>query len=207
MSAVQFFENKNQVKIKFPEVKRKKLTENITLNYQIMTFLTQDIMVTMEHLEDKGVFKRSKIYNYLQKLSDKDSDYMHEVYKKNNRADQYMNDYESVIGYFKSLSSKLLSDYQKTTDNKLEDILFVITAYEFVLSSATFVALEFGSMPEYKIINNIKNELEKIKSVFDSRYSKVSNFKFEHGQFKSLFEKIKYCSQKQFLGLIDDTLK
>lgn len=207
MTAAQFLDNKIQVKVNFPVVKPKPITENITLNYQIITFVTQDILPTIEILQEKGVFSKNKLYNHLQKLSDGDSDYMFEVYKKNNKQELYMKDYESVIGYFKSLSSKLLSEYQKSNDWALEELLFIITGYEFILSSAPFVAIEFGNKPNYKIIDKIQQELETIKSFFDKRFSMLSNLKFEHGQYKKLFDKIKYCSQKQFLGLIDGTLK
>jgi hypothetical protein len=207
MSAIDFLENKIQLKVTIPTPKQKPITENITLNYQLITFITQDILPTIEVLHEKGVFTKNKIYNHLQKLSDGDSDYMFGVYQKNNRKEQYMKDYESVIGYFKSLSSKLLSDYQKTNDWALEELLFIITGYEFILISAPFVAIEFGNKPNYKIIDKIREELETIKVIFDKRFSALSNVKFTHGQYQKLFEKIKYCSHKQFLGLIDGTLK
>lgn len=208
MSAIDFLQNPlPKIKVNFPEVKQKPLTENITLNYQLITFITQDILPTIELLQEKGIFAKNKLYNHLQKLSDGDSNFMFEVYKKNNRSKQYIEDYDSVIGYFKSLSLKLLSEYQKTNDWALEELLYVITGYEFVLSSAPFVALEFGNMPEYNIINKIKHELDTIKLVFDKRFSLLSNTKFKHEQYKNLFNKIKYCSNKQFLGLVDGTLK
>lgn len=207
MSAIDFLPNTIQLKVKLPEPKRKPITENITLNYQLITFITQDILPTIEILQEKGIFAKNKLYNHLQKLSDGDSDYMFGVYQKNNRTEQYMKDYESVIDYFKSLSSQLLSDYQKSNDWALEELLFIITGYEFILSSAPFVALEFGNKPNYKIIDAIREELNTIKSVFDKRFSALSNTKFKHGQYEKLFYKIKYCSHKQFLGLIDGTLK
>lgn len=208
MSAINFLQNQlPKIKVNFPEPKRNPITENITLNYQLITFVTQDIMPTIEILQEKGVFEKNKLYNHLQKLSDGDSDHMFGVYKNNNREKEYIDDYDSTIGYFKSLSSRLLSDYQKTNDWALEELLFVITGYEFILSSAPFVAIQFNNKPNYKIIETIREELETIKKVFDRRFSLLSNSKFKHGQYEKLFQKIKYCSHKQFLGLVDGTLK
>lgn len=203
MTATQFLEAPIKVKIQFPKVKQKTITENITLNYQLITFITQDILPTIELLQEKSVLPKNKLYNFLQKLSDGDSNYMYEIYKKNNRTQDYMKDYDSVIGYFKSLAIKLLSDYQRANDNALEDLLFIIIGYEFILSSAPFVALEFGNKPNYKVIEKINQELQAVKLVFDKRFSVLSNTKFTHGQYKNLFNKIKYCSHKDFIQLID----
>lgn len=207
MSALDFLENKIDIKAKFPVYQKPKLTENILLNYQLITFLSQDIIPTIEHLQDNKVLPKNKFYNYLQKLSDDDSDHMFDIYKKNNRDKEYIKDYELVVDYFKGLASQLLSDYQKETDPIIVDALYAIIVYEFILSSSPFVVIQQGNVPNAPLLEKIAKEHETLKSVFDKRFEALSNTKFNHGIYSKLFYKIKYCSHKQFLQLVDGILK
>lgn len=207
MSAVNFLENKIETKVKFPVYQKPKLTENILLNYQLITFLSQDIVPTIEYLQENKVLPKNKFYTYLQKLSDDDSDHMFDIYKKNNRDAEYIKDYEVVTGYFRRLASQLLSEYQKSTDPLIIDTLYAIVVYEFILSSSPFVVIEQGNIPNGKLLSKIQKELDAIKLVFDKRFEALSNTKFTHGIYSKLFYKIKYCSHKQFLALVDGHLK
>lgn len=207
MSAVNFLENKIEAKVKFPVYQKPKLTENILLNYQLITFLSQDIVPTIEYLQENKVLPKNKFYTYLQKLSDDDSDHMFDIYKKNNRDAEYIKDYEVVTGYFRRLASQLLSDYQKSTDPLIIDTLYAIVVYEFILSSSPFVVIEQGNIPNGKLLSKIQKELDALKLVFDKRFEALSNAKFTHGIYSKLFYKIKYCSHKQFLALVDGNLK
>lgn len=207
MSALEFLDNKIEIKTKFPELKKRKLTENVTLNFQLITFMSQDIVPTIKQLQEDKVLPVNKFYNHLEKISVMDSDVMYDIYKKNKRDSEYIKDYELVVDYFKRLASQLLSDYQKSTDPFLEDLMYAIISYEFILSSSVFVVIQQGNLPNKKLLDQIQKEYENIKSVFDKRFEAVSNSKFKHGIYKNLFEKIKFCSQKQFLGLVDGTLK
>lgn len=207
MSALNFLENKIESKVKFPVYQKPKLTENILLNYQLITFLSQDIVPTIEYLQENKVLPKNKFYTYLQKLSDDDSDHMFDIYKKNNRDAEYIKDYEVVTGYFRRLASQLLSDYQKSTDPLIVDTLYAIVVYEFILSSSPFVVIEQGNIPNGKLLSKIQKELDALKLVFDKRFEALSNTKFTHGIYSKLFYKIKYCSHKQFLALVDGNLK
>lgn len=207
MGAIDFLENKIEAKVKFPVYQKPKLTENILLNYQLITFLSQDIVPTIEYLQENKVLPKNKFYTYLQKLSDDDSDHMFDIYKKNNRDAEYIKDYELVVDYFKRLASQLLSDYQKDNDPILVDTLYAIIVYEFILSSSPFVVIEQGNVPNAPLLDKIKKEHEALKLVFDKRFEALSNSKFTHGIYSKLFYKIKYCSHKQFLALVDGTLK
>lgn len=207
MSALDFLENKIEAKVKFPVYQKAKLTENILLNYQLITFLSQDIVPTIEHLQENKVLPKNKFYNYLQRLSDDDSDHMFDIYKKNKRDAEYVKDYELVVDYFKGLASQLLSDYQKANDPLIVDILYAIVVYEFILSSSPFVVIQQGNVPNAPLLEKISKEHEALKSVFDKRFEALSNTKFKHGIYAKLFYKIKYCSHKQFLQLVDGILK
>lgn len=207
MSALDFLENKIDIKAKFPVYQKPKLTENILLNYQLITFLSQDIVPTIEHLQENKVLPKNKFYNYLQRLSDDDSDHMFDIYKKNKRDAEYVKDYELVVDYFKGLASQLLSDYQKANDPLIVDALYAIIVYEFILSSSPFVVIQQGNVPNAPLLEKISKEHEALKSVFDKRFEALSNTKFKHGIYAKLFYKIKYCSHKQFLQLVDGILK
>lgn len=207
MGAVDFLENKIETKVKFPVYQKPKLTENILLNYQLITFLSQDIVPTIEHLQENGIIPKNKFYNYLQRLSDDDSDHMFDIYKKNKRDAEYIKDYELVVDYFKGLASQLLSDYQKANDPFIVEALYAITVYEFILSSSPFVVIQQGNVPNATLLEKIAKEHEALKSVFDKRFEALSNTKFNHGIYAKLFFKIKYCSHKQFLQLVDGVLK
>lgn len=207
MSALDFLENKIEAKVKFPVYQKPKLTENILLNYQLITFLSQDIIPTIEYLQENQVLPKNKFYKYLQKLSDYDSDHMFDIYKKNNKDKEYIKDYELVVDYFKKLASQLLSDYQKSNDPLILEVLYAIIVYEFILSSSPFVVIQQGNLPNTPLLENISKEHEALKSVFDKRFEALSNTKFKHGIYSNLFYKIKYCSNKQFLALVDGNLK
>jgi len=207
MGALDFLENKIEAKVKFPVPKKKKLTENVTLNYQLITFLSQDIVPTIEHLQEKKVLPKNNFYKYLQRVSIMDSDDMFTIYERNQRAKEYKNDYALVVEYFGGLSAQLLSDYQKSNDPFLVDLLYAIIVYEFIMISSPFVVIQNGDVPNKKLLEEIEKEHKSLKSVFDKRFQALSNTKFKHGIYFNLFNKIKYCSQKQFLALVDGQLK
>lgn len=203
MSAVNFFtQNPIKTSVKFPKEKVH-FTENLTLNYQLLTFITQDLVPSIEQLQEDKIISKSSFYTYLKKLIDGDSDNMHSIYKEAKKQDEYIKDYDFSITYFKKLASKQLSDYQKNNDPFLEDLLYVIISCEFIINNSHFIAIANHQPPNYKVLNQIEQEMKSIRNVFDSRYMKVSNQKFIHGQYKKLFDKIKYSSHKEFLKLTE----
>lgn len=205
MNATQFFTSEPvKVQLKFPEPPKQKLKENLTLNYQLITFLTQDVIPSVQQLQDDFVLPKNKVYNHLIKLSDDDSNNMYNIYCEAAKKDEYAKDYEYTTDYFKKLAENLFSEYQKKSDSFLPKLIYTIICYEFILNNAPSIAIANHQLPNYKALKLISEEMEGIKKVFNSRFSKVSNQKFAHGKYKSLFEKIKNSTHKEFIQLTNN---
>lgn len=200
MSALQFLNTEPvRVKLKFPKPPEPKIRENLTLNYQLITFITQDVIPSVKQLQDDGVLPKRNVYNYLVRLSDDDSNNMLNIYSEANRHIDYLKDYDYTTEYFKRLAENLLSDYQKKKDPVLSELLYIIVCYEFILNNVPFTAIFNHQLPNYKAMEVIEQEKLSIQIVFNSRFSKVSNQKFVHGKYKSLFDKIKNATHKEFI--------
>lgn len=205
MSAINFLHNDPvKVKIKFPEPPKQKIKENITLNYQLINFLTQDVIPSVQQLQDDKILQRKNLYNHLLKLSDDDCGNMYNIYKEAGRQDEYTKDYYYVIEYFQKLAENLFSDYQKNSDKFLVDLMYVIICYEFILISVPTIAITNHQPPNYRVLKLISEEMEAIKKIFDERFAMVSNQKFIYGKYKSLFEKIKISTHKEFIQLTNN---
>ena len=205
MSAIHFLHTDPvKAKLKFPKPPKEKIKENITLNYQLINFLTQDVIPSVQQLQDDKILPKKNLYNHLLKLSDDDCGNMFKIYTEAGRKYEYAKDYDFITDYFQRLAGKLFSAYQKHTDKYLIDLMYVILCYEFITTSAPTIAIANHQSPNYKGLKLIQEELDAVKIVFNERFSKVSNQKFIHGKYKSLFDKIKKCTHNEFIQLTEN---
>ena len=201
MSAIKYLHTEPiDLKLKFPKAKITEKESRI-LNYMLINFISSDLIREITDLQDHKIIEKTSFYKYLLEISDKDSDSLMEDYIRNGKKNDYSKDYFFCIEYFQKLAGKLLSQYQKNQDRFLQKILYAILCYEYILEVAPFVTLSYTSDRITKLLKTFEEEKEKLIKIFDSRYAKVANKKFIHGQYLNLFKKIKKSNPTQFLQL------
>ena len=69
----------------------------------------------------------------------KDMEHTWELAKKSGRTEQYYQDFELLISYFKNLSANNLSQYQKSALPILEDALATLLIMNYSFHTAEFI--------------------------------------------------------------------
>ncbi|MGK6342867.1 hypothetical protein ACMGDK_11545 [Chryseobacterium sp. DT-3] len=198
-TTLQFFEIPKLILSK--PVKKATVKECHTLNYHIITLLTREIVDSLLIFSEKKLIS-TKDLKYFEKLGNADNDFLFELYKKHGKQNFVYEDFTRVVDFFNKQSDKSLSEFQKSTDPLLKDILATIYELTFIKINITSVSLSLNKLPDSGIMKIVNEKIVELLDLFINRYQLVSNSKeFEFEKFVPIYKKIQKMDHKQFLEL------
>ena len=188
-------------KREFPNYQKKGLSENIIANYHFICLLGREVADSLAIFSEKGIIPSTNI-NFIERGMSKDMEYTWELAKKSGRTEQYYQDFELLVSYFKNLSANNLSQYQKSALPILEDTLSTLLIMNYSFHTAEFITKANNQKLSVKQMRILVRKYEELKKWFDKKFATVSNFSFDFEKFKSIWTKInqmKYQEARNYL--------
>lgn len=188
-------------KREFPNYQKKGLSENIIANYHFICLLGREVADSLAIFSEKGIISSSNI-NFIERGMSKDMEHTWELAKKSGRTQQYYEDFELLVAYFKNQATHNLSQYQKATLPLLEDALATILIMDYSFHSAEFITRSNNQKLSVKQMRILVRKYEELKKWFEKNFATVSNLKFDFPKFKPIWTKIngmKYQEARNFL--------
>ena len=202
MSAINFL-NTQKVEYKIPSLKKHKITEPHALNHHIITLYTMEIVDELSLLASEGIISDKDI-KFFEKKSNLDVDYMEMLYSKHKKNTLFGSDFEMIKSFSNALAEKSLSDFQKLNQPFLLEILPIIYGLKFIKNNVQFVASVEKRIPDVNAVRIVREKIEELETLFLNVYAKCSNKKeFTFEQFKSLFDKVKKMTYKEFEATVN----
>ena len=202
MSAINFLDIK-KVEYKIPSLKKHKITEQHALNHHIITLYTMEIVDELSLLASEGIISDKDI-KFFEKKSNLDVDYMEMLYSKHKKNTLFGSDFEMIKSFFNALAEKSLSDFQKLNQPFLLEILPIIYGLKFIKNNVQFVASVEKRIPDVNAVRIVREKIEELETLFLNLYAKCSNKKeFTFEQFKSLFDKVKKMTYREFEATVN----
>ena len=97
-----------------------------------------------------------------------------------------------------------MSDFQKLNQPFLLEILPIIYGLKFIKNNVQFVASVEKRIPDVNAVRIVREKTEELETLFLNVYAKCSNKKeFNFEQFKSLFDKVKKMTYRDFESTVN----
>lgn len=209
MTAISFLPRKVSVKVNpiTSYAKRTPLKPKHEFNYSVISLLNMDIVdalsvyVKKRIIEDKGleVFEE-KVNKDINQYFERSS-----IFHKYNDVNS---DFDMVVEFFKKLSERCLSNYQKQNAPILQDLLTTILQIEYMVYEIPILIACQNRTPAKKPFKYLKQKLEELKTAFMKIYVNYSNNKeFNFDIYKGVFVRMSNMGYKEFVKFAKEDLK
>lgn len=209
MTAISFLPRKVSVKVNpiTSYAKRTPLKPKHEFNYSVISLLNMDVIDALSVYAKKGIIKdkglevfEEKVNNDVDKYFDKAS-----IFHKYNDINS---DFDMIVNFFKKLSERCLSNYQKQSAPILQDLLTTILQIEYMVYEIPILIACQNRTPAKKPFAYLKQKLEELKEAFIKIYVNYSNNKdFNFDIYKGVFVRMSNIGYKEFVKFAKEDLK
>lgn len=209
MTAISFLPRKVSVKVNpiTSYAKRTPLKPKHEFNYSVISLLNMDVIDALSVYAKKGIIKdkglevfEEKVNNDVDKYFDKAS-----IFHKYNDINS---DFDMIVNFFKKLSERCLSNYQKQSAPILQDLLTTILQIEYMVYEIPILIACQNRTPAKKPFAYLKQKLEELKEAFIKIYVNYSNNKdFNFDIYKGVFVRMSNMGYKEFVKFAKEDLK
>ena len=201
MTAISFLPRKVSVKVNpiTSYAKRTPLKPKHEFNYSVISLLNMDVIDALSVYAKKGIIKDKGLEVFEEKVNNDVNQYFSKapIFHKHNDINS---DFEMVVKFFKKLSEKCLSNYQKQSAPILKDLLTTILQIEYIVYEIPILIACQNRTPAKKPFAYLKQKLEELKEAFIKIYVNYSNNKdFNFDVYKGVFVRMSNMGYKEFV--------
>lgn len=209
MTAVSFLPRKVSVKVNpiTSYAKRTPLKPKHEFNYSVISLLNMDVIDALSVYAKNGIIKDKGLEVFEEKVNKDVNQYFERasIFHKYNDVNS---DFYMIVEFFKKLSERCLSDYQKQNAPILQDLLTTILQIEYMIYEIPILIACQNRTPAKKPFAYLKQKLEELKKVFMSIYVNYSNNKeFNFEIYKRVFSRMSNMGYKEFVKFAKEDLK
>ena len=209
MTAISFLPKKVSVKVNpiTSYAKRTPLKPKHEFNYSVISLLNMDVIDALSVYAKKGIIKDKGLEVFEEKVNNDVNQYFSKapIFHKHNDINS---DFEMVVEFFKKLSERCLSNYQKQSVPILKDLLTTILQIEYMVYEIPILIACQNRTPAKKPFAYLKQKLEELKEVFIKIYVNYSNNKeFNFDVYKGVFVRMSNMGYKEFVKFAKEDLK
>ena len=209
MTAISFLPKKVSVKVNpiTSYAKKTPLKPKHEFNYSVISLLNMDVIDALSVYAKKGIIKDKGLEVFEEKVNNDVNQYFSKapIFHKHNDINS---DFEMVVEFFKKLSERCLSNYQKQSAQILKDLLTTILQIEYMIYEIPILIACQNRTPAKKPFNYLKQKLEELKEVFMRIYVNYSNNKeFNFEVYRGVFVRMSNMGYKEFVKFAKEDLK
>ena len=209
MTAISFLPKKVSVKVNpiTSYAKRTPLKPKHEFNYSVISLLNMDIIDSLSVYAKKGIIEDKALEGFEEKVNNDVDEYFNKapIFHKYNDVNS---DFDMVVEFFKKLSERCLSNYQKQNAPILKDLLTTILQTEYMVYEIPILIACQNRTPAKKPFNYLKQKLEELKEAFIKIYVNYSNNKdFNFDVYKGVFVRMSNMGYKEFVKFAKEDLK
>lgn len=200
MIVTQFFESPTlKLKTRKDFRRNQELSEEIRMNYSIITLVTREISDIMSVYADRNIISKKDVA-YFEKLANGDNDHLFELYQTHGFIKEASDDFVRVVEVFQALAKKSLSKYQAVSDPMLVEILATIYGIAYIQTAIPSVCASIGRIPESNTLRILTEKRAELEALFMQKYKNVSNIKiFDFAMFSNVYSQILKMNRKKFI--------
>ena len=209
MTAISFLPRKVSVKVNpiTSYAKRTPLKPKHEFNYSVISLLNRDIVDALSVYAKKGIIEDKALEGFEEKVNNDVDEYFNKapIFHKHNDINS---DFDMIVNFFKKLSERCLSNYQKQSAPILKDLLTTILQIEYMVYEIPILIACQNRTPAKKPFNYLKQKLEELKEAFIKIYVNYSNNKdFNFDIYKGVFVRMSNMGYKEFVKFAKEDLK
>lgn len=209
MTAISFLPKNVSLKVNPITIyaKRTPLKPKHEFNYSVISLLNMDVIDALSVYAKKGIIKDKGLEVFEEKVNNDVNQYFSKapIFHKYNDINS---DFEMVVEFFKKLSERCLSNYQKQSVPILKDLLTTILQIEYMVYEIPILIACQNRTPAKKPFAYLKQKLEELKEVFIKIYVNYSNNKeFNFDVYKGVFVRMSNMGYKEFVKFAKEDLK
>ena len=209
MTAISFLPRKVSVKVNpiTSYAKRTPLKPKHEFNYSVISLLNMDIVDSLSVYAKKGIIEDKALEGFEEKVNNDVDEYFNKapIFHKHNDINS---DFYMIVNFFKKLSERCLSNYQKQNAPILQDLLTTILQIEYMVYEIPILIACQNRTPAKKPFNYLKQKLEELKKAFIKIYVNYSNNKdFNFDVYKGVFVRMSNMGYKEFVKFAKEDLK
>ena len=209
MTAISFLPRKVSVKVNpiTSYAKRTPLKPKHEFNYSVISLLNRDIVDALSVYAKKGIIEDKALEGFEEKVNNDVDEYFNKapIFHKYN---DVTSDFDMIVNFFKRLSERCLSNYQKQNAPILKDLLTTILQIEYMVYEIPILIACQNRTPAKKPFNYLKQKLEELKEAFIKIYVNYSNNKdFNFDVYKGVFSRMSNMGYKEFVKFAKEDLK
>ena len=209
MTAISFLPRKVSVKVNpiTSYAKRTPLKPKHEFNYSVISLLNRDIVDALSVFAKNGIIEDKALEGFEEKVNKDVDEYFGKapIFHKHNDISE---DFNMIMGFFKGLSERCLSNYQKQSAPILKDLLTTILQIEYMVYEIPILIACQNRTPAKKPFNYLKQKLEELKKAFMKIYVNYSNNKdFNFDVYKGVFVRMSNMGYKEFVKFEKEDLK
>ena len=209
MTAISFLPRKVSVKVNpiTSYAKRTPLKPKHEFNYSVISLLNMDIVDALSVYVKKGIIEDKGLEVFEEKVN-KDINQYFERSSIFHKYNDITEDFDMVVEFFKKLSERCLSNYQKQNAPILQDLLTTILQIEYMVYEIPILIACQNRTPAKKPFDYLKKKLEELKNAFMKIYVNYSNNKeFNFEVYKGVFIRMSNMGYKEFVKFAKEDLK
>ena len=209
MTAISFLPIKVSLKVNpiTSYAKRTPLKPKHEFNYSVISLLNRDIIDALSVFAKKGIIEDKALEGFEEKVNNDVDEYFDKapIFHKYNDINS---DFDMVVEFFKKLSERCLSNYQKQNAPILKDLLTTILQTEYMVYEIPILIACQNRTPAKKPFAYLKQKLEELKEAFIKIYVNYSNNKdFNFDVYKGVFVRMSNMGYKEFVKFAKEDLK
>ena len=209
MTAISFLPRKVSVKVNpiTSYAKRTPLKPKHEFNYSVISLLNRDIVDSLSVYAKKGIIEDKALEGFEEKVNNDVDEYFNKapIFHKYNDINS---DFYMIVNFFKKLSERCLSNYQKQNAPILKDLLTTILQIEYIVYEIPILIACQNRTPAKKPFAYLKQKLEELKEAFIKIYVNYSNNKdFNFDVYKGVFVRMSNMGYKEFVKFAEEDLK
>ena len=209
MTAISFLPRKVSVKVNpiTSYAKRTPLKPKHEFNYSVISLLNMDIIDSLSVFAKKGIIEDKALEGFEEKVNNDVDEYFNKapIFHKYNDINS---DFYMIVNFFKKLSERCLSNYQKQSAPILKDLLTTILQIEYMVYEIPILIACQNRTPAKKPFAYLKQKLEELKEAFIKIYVNYSNNKdFNFDVYKGVFVRMSNMGYKEFVKFAKEDLK
>ena len=209
MTAISFLPRKVSVKVNpiTSYAKRTPLKPKHEFNYSVISLLNMDVIDSLSVYAKKGIIEDKALEGFEEKVNNDVDEYFNKapIFHKYNDINS---DFYMIVNFFKKLSERCISNYQKQNAPILKDLLTTILQIEYMVYEIPILIACQNRTPAKKPFAYLKQKLEELKEAFIKIYVNYSNNKdFNFDVYKGVFVRMSNMGYKEFVKFAKEDLK
>ena len=209
MTAISFLPRMVSLKVNpiTSYAKRTPLKPKHEFNYSVISLLNMDVVDALSIYVKKELTAKEGLERFEGQANKDINEYFERssIFHKYNDVNS---DFDMVVKFFKKLSERCLSNYQKQNAPILQDLLTTILQIEYMVYEIPILIACQNRTPAKKPFNYLKQKLEELKAAFMKIYVNYSNNKdFNFDIYKGVFVRMSNMGYKEFVKFAKEDLK